>query len=918
MKRRLMLILTLALSLTCCLSAAAKQKDTHHVKVGYYNIPGYHNLTANGERSGYGYDFLQLVRRYSKLEFTYTGYEKSWEESLHMLDAGEIDLLTGALRTPDREKVYDYSMPIGSTYVNLYVNNYDVRFQPGKYATYEGMRIGTVASEILDSRLQRFSSRNRFRCTIVSFDDFESMCKALDDKKVDAICAIGTHLIAGYRILESFDNENIYAIVRKGNRQLLSSLNDAIMQMDQSMEMWTSQLFDNNYLGVERKALEFSDQEKTFIRRHSTLQTAIKVATDDNWRPYSWYEHGAYHGIVVEILDKLMKQAGLKYEFVRGNITNESILEQNPDVSLYTCFASTSQYAEEHRLVASSVFMLPSVAVVSLKPYGQLKSIGLAENTPMLNKSARKRFDYDFVTYPTTEELLAAVKKGKVDGAMLYDLMAQLYVNSEDKEKMQINFIPDMPLPLQMVSRMEDDRELITILSKCIDQLTQKECSNIATKYISPVKRDKGLWDYMKDHPWLPVVVLLISLSGFLIEKYQRMRIVQKKDAQARRLAEEANNAKTSFLFNMSHDIRTPMNAIMGFRDLLEKNQEDPVRRAGYLRKIDDASRVLLSIINNVLEMARIEKGTIELNESAWSADQFADIIYSIFADMMEKKGLAFTQKLNIQHPYIYCDPIKLREIFFNLLSNAYKYTPRGSVHMQVDEIPCDRTGWVCYKTTISDTGIGMSDEFLPHVFDEFSRENNTTDGKVEGTGLGMPIVKRLVTLMGGTIEVESTKGEGTTFTVVIPHRIADRSSLVDHAGVVVDPKLFDGKRILLAEDNELNAEIAIEILGEQGFKVEHAADGLICCEMLEAAPAGYYDLVLMDVQMPNLNGYEATRRIRQMADSSKSLIPVLAMTANAFEEDKRDAMQAGMNGHLAKPIDVHELMKTLASTIQG
>lgn len=386
--------------------------------------------------------------------------------------------------------------------------------------------------------------------------------------------------------------------------------------------------------------------------------------------------------------------------------------------------------------------------------------------------------------------------------------------------------------------------------------------------------------------------------------------------AEAKEKAEAASAAKTSFLFNMSHDIRTPMNAIMGFRDLLEKHQDDPDKRADYLRKIEDASSVLLSIINNVLEMARIEKGTIEIDETTWSADQFYDTVYSIFCDMMQKKGLEYTRGINVKHNYVYCDPIKLREIFINILSNAYKYTPEGSVHMQLDEIPYDREGWVLYRTTITDTGIGMSEEFIPHLFEEFSREQNTTDAKIEGTGLGMPIVKRLVEILGGTIEVKSQKGVGSQFIVTIPHRISEKESLVVHAGVEVDPKLFEGKRILLAEDNELNAEIAIEILSEAGFVVEHAEDGQECVNMLSDAPAKYYDIILMDIQMPKMNGYEASKTIRAMVDPEKAGIPILAMTANAFEEDKREAIRSGMNGHLAKPINVSSLMKEIAALL--
>lgn len=911
-------ILLLVLCLAATLLSSAADGGKCNVKVGYYNIPGFNNLTDDGERSGYGYDFLQLLRRFSQMEFTYTGYDKSWTESLEMLDAGEIDMLAGALYTPERAKQFDYTFPIGNTCVNIYIRNKDSRYRPNDYSSYNGMRIATVKSEILDDRIHRMAASHHFRCTIVQCDDFESMFEALDNNKVDAICAIGTHQIVGYRILESFDYEDIYAIVKKGNKPLLDMLNDAIMQMDQSMTMWQLQLYQSNYLVNSPHHLEFSDRELAFIRQHSTPKTAIKVATDNNWAPYSWYENGSYHGIIVELLDDLMQKAGLCYEFVDGDISSEDVLKERPDVDIYTCFASTKQYAEEERLVVTPSFMQPSIAVISKTSFENLKTIGLSANTPMLNKSVKKKFHFDFIAFDTTDDLISAVKEGQIDGAILYDYIAQMCVNAEEKDNLRISFIPGMTLPLHMVMRMDDQRELITIISKCIDQQSDDERNIIATKYLSVAEEDTRLWDYMKDHPWVPTLVVLVCISAVMLEKYKRMKIVQQKDAQARKLAEDANNAKTSFLFNMSHDIRTPMNAIIGFRDLLEKHQDNPEKRADYLRKIEDASIVLLSIINNVLEMARIEKGTVELDETAWSADQFSDIVYSIFIDMMNKKGLQFTRELNVEHQYVYCDPIKLREVIINILSNAYKYTPKGRVHMQIDELPCDKEGYIYYRTTISDTGLGMSEDFLPHLFEEFSREHNTTDAKIEGTGLGMPIVKRLVDLMHGTIEVKSKKGEGSTFIVTIPHRIADRANLVEHAGVVIDPKLFEGKRILLAEDNDLNAEIAIEILGEKGFVIERAEDGLACCNMLQAAPDGYYDLILMDIQMPNMNGYEATRSIRNMDNSHKASIPILAMTANAFEEDKREAIRAGMNGHLAKPINVHELVKTLASIIRG
>ena len=386
---------------------------------------------------------------------------------------------------------------------------------------------------------------------------------------------------------------------------------------------------------------------------------------------------------------------------------------------------------------------------------------------------------------------------------------------------------------------------------------------------------------------------------------------------ESRKQAEAASKAKTAFLFNMSHDIRTPMNAIMGFTNLLNRCQDDPERRSDYIKKIDKASSVLLSIIDNVLEMARIEKGTVQLDECVWNAQLFNDTLFTLFEDMMAQKRIEFSHVVEVQHCNVCCDPTKLREIFLNIVSNSYKYTPEGGkIDMLTTELPSDREGYALFRTVITDNGIGMSKEFLPHLFEEFSREHNTTQGGVEGTGLGMSIVKRLIEIMGGTIEVESELGIGTKVTITIPHRISDGSAMVSRMGVEIDPSLFRGKRVLLVEDNELNAEIAIEILKEMEFEVEHANNGQQCLDMLDNAPSDYYDIILMDIQMPVMDGYETTRAIRALYDNKKANIPILAMTANAFAEDRIQAFRCGMNAHISKPINVVELMKALASNL--
>lgn len=404
-----------------------------------------------------------------------------------------------------------------------------------------------------------------------------------------------------------------------------------------------------------------------------------------------------------------------------------------------------------------------------------------------------------------------------------------------------------------------------------------------------------------------------------LKQAYFSLEEKQGKLEDALAQADAANQAKSTFLFNMSHDIRTPMNAIIGFRDLLEKHQDDPVKRQNYLDKMKSSNEVLLSIINNVLEMARIEQGTILVEENVGSAEQFIDSMYSMFKEMMDEKRIKFEKVLDVEHNFIHYDLGKIRDIYVNLISNAYKYTnPGGTVTLSLRELPCEQEGYARYQTSVSDTGIGMAEDFVPHIFEEFSRENNTTDARIEGTGLGMPIVKRLVDLLGGKVEVKSTKDVGTTFIITMDHKIADPAEFLEGSEQPKNSDWINVKRILLTEDNDINAEIATELLNESGFIVERAEDGVVCINKLTEAEAGYYDIILMDIQMPNMNGYETTEEIRKMSDAKKASIPIVAMTANAFEEDRRMAFRSGMDGHLSKPFKMKNVLKELSRLLNS
>lgn len=418
----------------------------------------------------------------------------------------------------------------------------------------------------------------------------------------------------------------------------------------------------------------------------------------------------------------------------------------------------------------------------------------------------------------------------------------------------------------------------------------------------------------------LSAIFVYMELCMEDIRKVEKLAMLEKSKREleeALDMANKANSAKTVFLNSMSHDIRTPMNAIIGFTDLLGENLGDEKKARDYISKIKSSSDYLLSLINNVLEMARIESGRSDLDERDISVEKSLDAVYWIFEAQMKEKHIDFTWGVNVKHNNIKCDAVKLKEILMNIINNAYKYSlPGDSVAVRIEEIPCDRDGYARIQTTVKDTGIGMSEEFLEHIFEDFTRAQTSTESGQFGTGLGMAIVKKIVELMGGTIDVQSKQGIGTTFTVTLEHKITEIAA--GNREVVKSTKdySFRGKRILLAEDNDLNAEIAQTILAGAGMTVDRACDGIQCVDVLKGSEPGYYDMVLMDIQMPNMDGYEATRIIRQLEDKRLAGIPIIAMTANAFAEDRKQAFDAGMNGHIAKPINAENLKMTLAGIL--
>lgn len=492
-------------------------------------------------------------------------------------------------------------------------------------------------------------------------------------------------------------------------------------------------------------------------------------------------------------------------------------------------------------------------------------------------------------------------------------------------KKMELDQLEDAGYHYQIWKKGTDDERIV--IAQC-DNLQKTDTLEVActvpndTWYFEIVPENG--WVTMTQKLWglfISVMTALIVMITYLQFKMRRYRdaLHEKELEKAILEAKNANEAKTRFLFNMSHDIRTPMNAIIGFSELLEKHIDEKDKAIDYLGKIKSSSNFLLSLINYVLEMARIESGKLVLKKEVRCVTDLIESLTDVFEPGVKKKFITYSCETDIQHKYVICDEIKVREIFINIIGNSVKYTPEGGkISISVKEEPFEKENYIAYRIIVEDNGIGMSKEYLPHIFEEFSREHTSTESKVTGTGLGLPIVKSLIDMMGGTIEVESQLGCGTKMTVVLPFELASEKQILEEKQKEKE-KISDsilGKRVLLAEDNELNAEIAMTVLKENGLKAERAANGKQCMEMLKKMPEDYYDMILMDIQMPEMDGYEATKLIRNL-DDARADIPIVAMTANAFEEDRQKALESGMNAHVSKPVDMNMLFKVMTQILK-
>ena len=915
-QRYICILLCLILYITVLpFPVSAEEAKTRTVRVGWYE--GIYNTTgADGQRRGYSYEYQQAVAAHTGWKYEYV--EGSWAELMSMLKKGQIDLLGGISYAEERSTSMLFSaLPMGEDRYYLYVNPSNTDISASNLTTLNEKRIGMMPDTLSDEMFHEWEKSHGVNTQQVDIIDVNDVRQKLKNHEID-----------GFVLNESpqWERDNIspalliggsynYFAVSKKRPDLKEELDQAMQKIERENPFYTDDLY-KRYLSAN--SLEtLTDEEQNWLEQHGAVRigylkndVGVSLADTESEKPV---------GIIndyISLASGCLGEKNIEFQLT-GFDSQEEELQALKDGRIDMIFhMNQNPYeAEQNDVILSNTVFEVNVAVLTgVKKFDENKENTVAVRRNNLLGKWYISFNYPFwkiKEYDSSDEVEKAVRSGEAD---CFVVKAGQSLETMADSKMRSIFLTKSGDSCFAVTR--DNTTLMNILNKTIQTLPASRLSSQFCVYENAPGK-VTLAEYIKDNLrvvsiwFVSVVLVIVWIIVYLL--------IQARKAQIQ--AEKANAAKSDFLFNMSHDIRTPMNALLGYSELIKRELTDP-KLLDYQEKMEQSGNLLLSIINNVLDMARIESGKVELDEDYVKISDIYQNVYEVFRGEADKKGIQLAMEYNVEHEHVICDETKNKEIFLNLLSNAIKYTPSGGkVTIRTKELPCAREGYMRVQNEVIDTGIGMSEKFLPSLFSAFARERNTTAGKVAGTGLGMPIIKKYIDMMGGTIEAESALGKGSRFTVVLEHRIADKVYYEQNAEKSSDNNekrnVLQGKHVLLAEDNDLNAEIAEFILEDMGLVVDRVEDGIRCVAQMEQKPAGTYDLILMDIQMPHMDGYKATQAIRRLADQKKADIPIIAMTANAFEEDRKKALEKGMNGHIAKPVDIEKMKEILQNTLK-
>ena len=905
------------------------------VRVGFFAFDGYHMVDENGNRSGYGYDFLRLAARYMDVDFEYVGYDKSWDDMLEMLKNGEIDLLTSIQKTPEREAVFNFSKAIGTSSALLTVKGDNFSIIEQDYKTYQDMRVGMLRENSRNDDFAKLAAENGFSYQIVYYDMEDDIEKALQAGEIDTALTSSLRSIHDERVLERFATSDFYVAVQKGNTELLGKIDAAIDQMNIAEGDWKDELNYEYYGRTEARPFMFSDHEKEIIRQYAEGEKTLTVTCNIDSDPYSYVENGKLKGIIPDLFAELMGMAGIPYQIVVPKDRQEyEQWKKDASIDIFMDARITSENEVEEKGAAITVpYLNMGIAMVTRRDFdGTIKKLAIADYQGAAGIEENLALDAERVVYDSRKDAIKAVQDGKVDATFVYLYTAQKYVNQDDFGKLTYTALEEPVYPHRICIMPSAPHELSGILTKCIYAFPQNKLESLIAEYTSYKATNVSLFTLIRIYPvksalvLLCVILLLMYLVGMVVtlRDKQKLLVTEQKRTEEKeilaKIAQTANESKSRFLFNMSHDIRTPLNAVLGFTNLAKDSIGDRDKERDYLDKIQISGEHLLEIVNDVLEMSRVEMGNIKLEEKPCCLTDIIKDAVIMTEESSKKKKQNFTVDMpELKYPYVSCDSLRVKEILVNLLENAVKFTPeKGSISLSVRQDLNTDPEYVNLHVCVKDTGCGMSKAFLEKLFQPFEREKTATLSGHSGTGLGLTVTKRYIDAMGGIIQVSSEVGKGTEMIVSLQQKRSEKPKKdTETVSMEEAKKTFYGKRLLVVEDNDLNREIEAAILEDAGFLVEEAGNGQEAVEKIKDSQEGYYAGILMDIQMPVMDGYEATREIRKLQNAQLAKTPIIAVSANAFDEDKEASAKAGMNAHIEKPIQLDYLFRTLESLLR-
>ena len=924
-----MLSLLLLLSAVLPVKAAEETAPAKVVRVGSFEDT-FNYVNEKGARKGYGYELLQTLSGYTGWQFEYVTCD--WSDCFEKLENGEIDIMGAISYTEDRaEEMLFSDEPMGEEKYYLYADLSRADISASDFKTLNGKKIGVLMGTEPEVMLTEWEEKYGLETEHVNISNNEDVKQKLADHEIDCFVSLEESFWAerGISTITRVGESGIYYAINKNRPDLKEELDDAMRALDEAVPFYTADLY-KRYFSMDYTPI-LTGEEKAWLKEHGAIKMGF--LTSDSGVSTFDPATGEFTGVITDYIQFAADCLGnqeLEFQLV-GYDSKEAELDalQSGEIDMIFHFDQSPNLAEEYHFACTNTTWTSNLMAVTNKQHfneNNVNRIAVPQNKLSLKKYLAFYYpQWEIVDCDTQEDAAKLVKDRQADCFVTG-------ISSENKYSKKYSFY-SVPLvnPVRSCFAVNSgNRSLLSILNKTIKAMPVNMLAGALAMYKSSARK-VTLSDFIKDNFFMALLVSSIAVAAILLTILKLLRKARKAEAAARKAAndtqklnaklqvavenaESANHAKSTFLFNMSHDIRTPMNAIIGYADLASRHLDDPAKLKNYMENIQVCGQNLLMLLNNVLDLARIENDKTEMEYSVSDVEKDFRNCVAMFRNQADSKGQTLTVTTHLLYPYVYADIPHLTEICTNLVSNAVKYTGAGgTIRCNVTQKPGEKEGWCDTVVTVADNGIGMSQEFQKHIFEPFERERTSTVTKVEGSGIGMGIVKKLVGLMSGTVAVESKIGVGSKFTVTIPCRIASEDETqAKRETNPSDQKCLCGTRILLTEDNDLNAEIATELLQEEGCTVDRAKDGVECVDMLEKAANGTYQLILMDIQMPVMNGYDAARKIRGLDDPQKANIPIIAMTANAFTEDRQVALDAGMNDHIAKPINMNVLVPTL------